>query len=241
MTQVLNNEVLYKSEDGKTIIYKTYSQEMRRYGMLKDGKKGSRFADTTYRHIFPFQDDRAAAITSDNQYVWVDTDLQESEMDELDVILVEVTQIEGSRCNCQDKVEELGCDLCEGGVIFNELNWRQVESKGQRLLFEYDSDYSTFNIVLTASATFANLMVDEVWEEVELYRNIRLYINNHKEELLQSPKFLHVCVLSRSIQFSGVKLTPCSLSVELISVPAINNQAQNSYFFNYTTFINNSK
>lgn len=237
MTHILENEVLYRNEDTHTTIYKTYCNGLKRYGLLWEAKGKSRFADTTYKHIFPYQDERAAAITDNNKYVWIDTELQESDMEELDKVLWECDLTRNSKCNCLGKLTEFDCELCGGsGEIFNQLNWRRLDNRGSRMMFEYDSDYSTYSIIITPSGAFKSTMVDDVWEEAELESNIRLFVDNHKEQLLGLPLSLHICVLRRDSRFAGVRLMPYSISVELINnLPP--DPSQNSFFFDYSTFM----
>ncbi|SFH40461.1 hypothetical protein SAMN05421739_1187 [Pontibacter chinhatensis] len=238
MTHVLENEVLYRSDDGGTIIYKTYSKELKLYGLLWEAKGKSRFADTTYRHIFPYQEERAAAITDKGKFVWIDTGLQESDMEELDRVLFECESVKSASCSCLGKLSEFDCELCGGsGEIFNELNWRRLDSRGNRMFFEYDNGYDTYSIIVTPSAEFSNINANDVWEEAELESNIRLFIDNHKEQLLGLPLFLHVFITGRDSRLAGVRLIPCSISIELINNLPPDESQQNSFFFDYSTFL----
>jgi hypothetical protein len=78
MVVILRNEVL--GECGDKVIYKTSDSETDRYVLYRVTPEGVTSLDENYIHKFPFKGKKTPAITRDEEYVWISSNLEENPM-----------------------------------------------------------------------------------------------------------------------------------------------------------------
>jgi hypothetical protein len=214
MEHILYNEVLYQEITQE--IKKTYNQATDRYGLHStDGKQ----LEAVYLHIFPYsRRGWAAAIKSNNQYVWINTDFIEEPMLDKDRWLIDVSVPANSVCNCMP-AEDLNCQLCEGGYIFNTLNFRMVEEQEELTVYEYDTEYNTYRIQLNKNNLLTcpeDLLFDYIWNIDEFEKQIRWAIDAFEDIESEFKNTIRVCLVKNNDDNTSVQLITSTVSIDLI-------------------------
>ncbi|MBF8962152.1 hypothetical protein I0P70_02745 [Pontibacter sp. FD36] len=212
MEILLNNEVLFRSNSLE--IKKTYDKTSDRYGLYcSDGKRLA----ANYLHIFPYTpDELAPAIKADNEFVWINLELEEEPMLQKDKWLWACCVPANSKCNCLDDGTILDCTICEAGSIFNTLNFKTVSLSSDKTIYEYDTRDNTYRITLTKSDATSNLLFDYKWEAAEVEQQLRWTIDSY--ELLKGEhKYnLNVCVYEYLDGNVAVQLTLYAVKIDFI-------------------------
>jgi hypothetical protein len=217
MVVILRKEVL--GECGDKVIYKTYDNETDKYGLHKETPEGVTSLSENYIHIFPYQDNKAAAITVDEEYVWINSDLEESAMAIEDKWLCEALVIQDSVCNCLTVDNYLECDLCVFGNIANSYRFRKVDEQPGMVEYEYYANCYTYRIKMYEGDMFMSRVVDYVWDRDDIITRLKIIIETYETQKVQLEDNLYVCVLdSVSNEFPTTLLTSFFITIDLIDV-----------------------
>ncbi|GAB3533112.1 hypothetical protein GCM10027443_17980 [Pontibacter brevis] len=220
MEHVLKNELLYKA--GEIEIYKTYNKEEDSYGLYWTSPDGYRRSEYHYTLIHPFENQRAAALRFvggiEWVWMWIDTDLNESEMDDLSRVIWEVLRVGDSRCNCNGTDEMFGCDLCVLGKIENSYNFKTIFNDAFQKVFTYDTEEVCYTIKLTVCEDNQSMTFDYMWEQEEVENRVKGIINTYEEQIYELEEHLMVCVVIHCEDSPAVRLVPCTVSIDIVSV-----------------------
>ncbi|MBF8963001.1 hypothetical protein I0P70_07080 [Pontibacter sp. FD36] len=227
MEHILKNELLY-TDDNQVEIYLTYNKDKNAYGLYRQSSEGSKKLDAGYVFIHPYEDERAAALRQTGDFVWIDTQLNETKMDTLDRVIVEALKVKNSTCNCIPHGNFFECDLCLGGVIFNHYNFKLLHADKGLILYEYDTQESTYHIRLTEWEEFISHKVNYVWEKEEVAQELRWIIDTYEQQYVELEDQFLICVLERSEDSLSVRLIPYSVSIEMVSNSTMPTDADSS-------------
>lgn len=225
MEHILKNELLYK--EGDVEIYKTYNKEEDSYGLYWTSPDGYRRSDYHYVIIHPYEQQKAAALRLvggvEWMWVWIDTDLKEERMSDLDRVIWECYRIKNSICNCMSEGNFMECDLCVMGEIFNSYNFKKILDYATQTVYTYDTEQGYYTIALIISDEIQNMNFDYVWEQEELEERIKGIIDTFEEQIFELEPYLRVCVMGRLEDSTATRLTFYDISFTVVKVTEIKN------------------
>ncbi|MEJ8803419.1 hypothetical protein [Pontibacter sp. H249] len=220
MVVILRNEVL--GACGKKVIYKTYDTEKDHYGLYKETPDGTTSLSENYIHIFPFKDNKAAAITEDEDYVWISPNLEEIPMEEEDKWFCEAMVILDSVCNCVTIDTCIDCDLCALGVIPNNYRFRRVDEQSGLVVYEYHTNCYTYRIKVYEGDSFMSRVVDYVWDSSDIISRLKIIVETFETQKVKLEDNLYVCVLDSVCDvYPTTLLTPYFITIDIIDVVII--------------------
>lgn len=227
MEHVLKNELLYK--EGDVEIYKTYNKEEDSYGLYWKSSDGYRRSEYHYTLIHPFQNQRTAALRFvggvEWVWVWIDPDMNETRMDDLDRVIWECYRVKNSTCNCMPDGNFMECDLCVMGEIFNSYNFKKILDYATQTVYTYDTEQGYYTISLAVSDEIQNMNFDYIWEKEEVEERLKGIIDTYEEQVFELESYLRVCVVERSEDSPAVRLTFYDVSFIEVKASDIHNVA----------------
>lgn len=215
---VLRNEVL--GENGNKVIYKTYNSETDRYGMYKECPDVVLYLFESYIHIFPFlSSSKAAAITENEEFVWISSNLEELPMEVEDRYMCEALTIQDSQCNCTQYDEYLECESYILGTISNSYRFRKVSEEPGIITYEYYTNCYTYRIKMHEGDTIASRVMDYVWDRNDVVNRLKIIIETYETQYVELEKNMYVCVMdSVCEEFATTLLTPYFVTIAIIDV-----------------------
>jgi hypothetical protein len=217
MVVILRNEVLGKCDN--KIIYKTYDSKTDRYGLYKETPEGVTSLLENYIHIFPYQGNKAAAITGYEEYVWISSDLEENPMADEDRWLCEASVIQDSKCNCIDTDSYIDCELCIFGRIHNSYRFKKVDEKPGLTVFEYNTNCYTYRIKAYEGDSFISMVVDYVWDRADIISRLKIIVETYETQKVELENNLYVCVQDNLCEeYPTTLLTPYYITIDIIDV-----------------------
>jgi hypothetical protein len=144
----LNNEEVYRDKD--RVIHKLYCPKSGLYGLCLQSKDGRKDLHPAYKYIHSyFSDGKAVVITPEGQHLWVDENLNLSQMSVSDETIMSTLHLANSNCNCFgiSETETATCSLCRNGIIRNTDNFRRIPHT-DILTYEYETAIGSYRITL---------------------------------------------------------------------------------------------
>lgn len=232
MEILLNNEVLFRNNNIE--IKKTYNQEIDQYGLSSSG--GKKLA-ANYLHVFAYTTDGLApAIRGNNEYVWINLELEEEPMLDKDKWIWQCCVPSNSTCNCLNDGSILDCTICEAGSIFNSLNFKAISQSSDTTIYEYDTRDNTYRITLVKQNAISNLVFDYKWEAAELEKQIRWTIDFYEQMKGEHKYNLDVCVYQYLDRNVAVQLTPYNVKIEIIDTSILMDVTKNKIVLGFDEF-----
>ncbi|PVY35661.1 hypothetical protein [Pontibacter virosus] len=225
MEHILKNELLFKEADVE--IYKTYNKEEDTYGLYWTSPNGYKRSDYHYTLIHPYEQQKAAALRCvadvEWMWVWIDTDLNETRMDELNSVIWQNLRVSDSKCDCETFEEMVECELCILGKIPNSYNFKKILDYETHVAYTYDTEQGFYTITLIISEEIQNMNFDYIWKKEELEERLKGIIDTYEEQIFELDSYLRVCVTESLEDSPATRLTYYDVTFTEVKVSGINN------------------
>ncbi|MFD3000412.1 hypothetical protein ACFS7Z_08585 [Pontibacter toksunensis] len=188
----LINEQLYKKKDVE--IYKGYCPNKALFGLVLQTKEGKKESKAIYKHVFPFfESGKGIVVTTEDKYLWVDTNLNLTTISALDEEIIDSFYQENSRCNCNGTSNE--CKVCRKGIIRSSVNFKKVEGEAHLTTYEYRTSLANYKITLL-EVEGVRIRYEHLWRICDLEDNLQELVDDLEttEPGAYSDKIIDICV-----------------------------------------------
>ncbi|TPE43597.1 hypothetical protein [Pontibacter mangrovi] len=190
---ILNNEQVYKDKD--ITIHKLYCPQKQLFGLSLQSKDGRKDLHPAYKSIIKFfTNGMGVAITPEGQYLWVDRDLNLSQMSMNDETMISALYVPNSVCNCVGTTEEAECNLCVNGIIRNAENFRRLQH-AEHLTYEYETHLGAYRITLHEEKSITTVY-NYLWRICDMEDALQEMIDEaEKREKACNDRIVQLCIV----------------------------------------------